>query len=112
MTSAHHRLQANNPTNRIKQGSQDLLSTQERLVTVVSRQLAKEKTRFATLLATLHAVSPLATLDRGYAIAIHQTHVIHDVQSVNLGDVIDIQLAKGTLCCKVIDKKDTLCLPS
>ena len=58
--------------------------------------------QFARLLVTLHAVSPLATLDRGYALATCNNKVIIDSQQVNIGDIIDIRLAKGQLKSKVL----------
>ena len=60
------------------------------------------KQRFAAQLATLHAVSPLATLDRGYAIATCHKKVILDSQLVSKGDLVTIRLAKGELKTKVM----------
>jgi len=60
-----------------------------------------------TNLATLHAVSPLATLDRGYAIATTiQQKIIYSAQQVHQGDKIQVQLAKGSLACEVLETKD------
>ena len=64
--------------------------------------LAERKQRFITQLATLQAVSPLATLDRGYALATFKHQVLTDSLGVKPGDVIDVRLARGCLTCKVI----------
>jgi exodeoxyribonuclease VII large subunit len=52
-------------------------------------------------LSTLHAVSPLATLDRGYSITTHQDKVIDDIKSLHLGDLVSIRLAQGLLGCEI-----------
>ncbi len=52
---------------------------------------------------TLHAVSPLATLDRGYAIASMQKHVLRDSTQVDVGSTIQVRLARGRLVCEVLD---------
>ncbi len=44
----------------------------------------------------LHTLSPLATLDRGYAIATRKGHVIQNTGALKEGDEVSIQLAKGT----------------
>ena len=63
--------------------------------------LSECKRRLVTQMATLHAVSPLATLDRGYAIATLCHHVLLDSESVKLGDKVDVRLAKGRITCEV-----------
>lgn len=52
-------------------------------------------------LSTLHAVSPLATLDRGYSITSKGSSVIDNAQQVSIGDLVEIRLAKGRLACEV-----------
>jgi exodeoxyribonuclease VII large subunit len=59
------------------------------------------KYQLRTQLSTLHAVSPLATLDRGYAIAKSQDKVIFSSEQVQVGDAIEVRLAQGTLFCDV-----------
>lgn len=52
--------------------------------------------------STLHAVSPLATLDRGYAIATLDNKVLFTSEQVQIGDEINVRLSKGELNCKII----------
>ena len=52
--------------------------------------------------STLNAVSPLATLERGYAVATQQGHVMIDAQQVNVNEPLDVRLARGALRCRVI----------
>ncbi|MDA1302114.1 MAG: exodeoxyribonuclease VII large subunit, partial [Proteobacteria bacterium] len=54
------------------------------------------------LVAKLNALSPLATLERGYAIATdHAGHVVTDARSVAPGDQIEVRLNKGRLVTEV-----------
>ncbi len=47
--------------------------------------------------ARLQALSPLATLNRGYAIVRSQAEALRDATRVQPGDALDIQLAAGSL---------------
>jgi exodeoxyribonuclease VII large subunit len=51
-------------------------------------------------------VSPLATLDRGFALVTRVTDgaLLRDADAVGAGDLIDTRLAKGTLRARVIEK--------
>jgi exodeoxyribonuclease VII large subunit len=64
--------------------------------------VARSRTRFDGCLRTLHAVSPLATLDRGYAI-VHDAagHVLQDASGVASGAKIEARLARGKLAATV-----------
>jgi len=52
--------------------------------------------------AKLNALSPLAVLTRGYAIAETAGGVLRDSKDINPGDEIDIRLAKGKLKAEVL----------
>jgi exodeoxyribonuclease VII large subunit len=55
------------------------------------------------LMQTLQAVSPLATLDRGYAIVQRQKEsgVLKSAEDIQLGDSLAIRLAKGRVIAEV-----------
>lgn len=62
--------------------------------------------KLATLSQLLHGVSPLNTLNRGYAIVSNeQQQVIQDAASVKVGDQITARLKNGSLACKVMEIK-------
>jgi exodeoxyribonuclease VII large subunit len=52
---------------------------------------------------TLHAVSPLATLDRGYAIVQHQgsQKIVKSIADIAENDLLDTRLAKGRVVSQV-----------
>lgn len=73
-----------------------------RLSAAASARLQAAKGRLAPLVRTLNAVSPLATLDRGYAIVTAgDGHVLTDATAVKPGDLIDARLARGRLRARV-----------
>jgi exodeoxyribonuclease VII large subunit len=68
--------------------------------------VVRERERLRSTVATLSAVSPLSVLSRGYAIAFSRTKrgkrkPIMDVNAVNVGELIEVQLKKGRLECTV-----------
>lgn len=97
-----NRLQANHPGNAIKQ-QQRLLQQVAKRLELQARNLVKNKTdQFRRLASTLDAVSPLATLERGYAIVTDSHHkVITQATQARRGDRITARLHRGELICKV-----------
>jgi exodeoxyribonuclease VII large subunit len=57
--------------------------------------------RFDGVLKNLHALSPLAILDRGYSITNFQGKALTQSERITVGDSIKIHLAKGQLRCTV-----------
>src|SRR5437762_8721957 len=68
-------------------------------------RIARRRHRLQATAATLHAVSPLSVLSRGYAIAFSRSRnrrkPILDSAVVKVGDPIEVQLKKGRLECTV-----------
>lgn len=65
------------------------------------QQLHSKQQQFANFSQKLHTLSPLATLERGYALVQHQGHVITDASKVFPGNIIEVRLAQGGLSCQV-----------
>ena len=78
------------------------MNMEQRLRYLMLGKLEALKLMFSKQLTTLHAVSPLATLERGYAIVTHGTTLLVNQAQVEPGDAIDIRLLKGRLSCRVI----------
>ena len=64
--------------------------------------------RFAQAVATLEAVSPLAVLARGYAVATRGKRgaVVTDAAALEAGDTLHIRFAKGAANCRVTDTEE------
>lgn len=87
----HYRQQQQALTNRLKQS---LLKQQ---------QLREQK--LASCARTLHALSPLQTLSRGYAIVNQQDNPenIVSTNQLKINDILNIQLHSGSVSSRVID---------
>jgi exodeoxyribonuclease VII large subunit len=73
-----------------------------RLQCAGAAQIRRAGDRLLPLVRTLNAVSPLATLERGYAIVSAPNGVIvRDAADVAPGTVIDVRLRTGQLRAKV-----------
>jgi exodeoxyribonuclease VII large subunit len=69
------------------------------------RQLLRHaRERLQPLVRTLNAVSPLATLDRGYAIVSTEAgEILRDAAHAKPGSIVEARLAHGRLRAKVED---------
>lgn len=66
------------------------------------QSLTAGENRLHTLAERLNALSPLATLKRGYSISRKtDNEVLTDAKQVSIGDRIQVQLAQGHLACRV-----------
>jgi len=81
-----------------------------RLQNAWTRAITRAESRLALAVRTLNTVSPLATLERGFAIVTRASDgaLITDAASVKVGDEIDARVAQGKLRARVTgtDKKD------
>ncbi|MGD8515165.1 MAG: exodeoxyribonuclease VII large subunit [Granulosicoccaceae bacterium] len=101
------RLQQHTPAHRLGQYRMQQQALGKRLARACQHTLTTADRRLAQLAHTLDAVSPLATLGRGYAIVRdEQGKLVRDVAGVAIGDTIEAQLHKGRLRAEVKDKSD------
>ncbi len=85
------------PQARLDNNRQRLDVTLARLERAMGNRLAQERGRLAVVMAGLTAVSPLATLSRGYAIVRLRENgrVVRSVSDAALDDVLTIQVSDG-----------------
>lgn len=55
----------------------------------------------ANISRALNAISPLNTLQRGYAIVTHDQKILQDAHQVKVGDHIEAKLNKGSIECQI-----------
>lgn len=96
-----NRLLAISPERRILQDHQRIQILVNQMTNHIQSDYQKHRLRLDTHMATLHAVSPLATLSRGYAIASYNDEVLLQSRHVPNGATIKVTLAEGGLICKV-----------
>jgi exodeoxyribonuclease VII large subunit len=90
------------PQLRLAGLAQRLVARRRALETAGRTLVAHSRSRFEACLRTLHAVSPLATLDRGYAIVTDVSgHVLQHPREVQPGATIQARLADGKLTATV-----------
>ncbi|MFC7581002.1 exodeoxyribonuclease VII large subunit [Schaalia naturae] len=84
-----------------------------RLAQSVSRRLAIERTELTRAQATLAAISPQATLDRGYAmLRTPSGDLVRDAAAVQKGDLLEAVLARGRLVAQVFGTNPGPAAPS
>ncbi|MGQ3889408.1 exodeoxyribonuclease VII large subunit [Legionella sp. CNM-1927-20] len=99
-------LMAKNPIAEVQHLKLKIQKAKQNLDNLIIQKVEQLKQHLIRHLATLHAVSPLATLERGYAIATYNDRILTNINQVDLGEKINLQLAKGHLTCNVINKED------
>lgn len=92
-----------NPAVTIRNYQQRQRYLSHRLLSATEQQLKQHQQRLATASQTLHAVSPLATLNRGYALTINPTsgQIIRSSSQLKLGDIVETRLAQGSFSSEI-----------
>lgn len=77
------------------------------LSSLAAQQTAQRTQRFASLCASLDALSPLKVLGRGYAVAkAADGTILRAAGDAQLGETIEVLLSRGSLGCTVTEKHD------
>lgn len=76
--------------------------------TAIERQRLAAEKRFGLAAASLDALSPLAVLHRGYAIAQREDGtLLRDAKAVSIGESVKVRLAEGKIRAKVDQVEET-----
>ncbi|WP_340122681.1 exodeoxyribonuclease VII large subunit [Methylobacter svalbardensis] len=75
----------------------------KRLLAATAHKLEQFNQRLLNSSQTLHAVSPLATLNRGYAMAINPSTgaIIRSTEQISVGDMVQTRLAQGRFTSQI-----------
>ncbi|MBV9211573.1 MAG: exodeoxyribonuclease VII large subunit [Acidobacteria bacterium] len=74
----------------------------------LAARLENARLRFHLAAASLDALSPLAVLKRGYALAqAEDGQLLRDAREAQIGEPIKLRLAQGTLRCRVEERENT-----
>ena len=80
--------------------------TQRKLSTLAQAQTAQRAQRFASLAASLDALSPLKVLGRGYAVARDENGtILRTAEEASVGEKIEVLLGQGSLMCTVDEQR-------
>ncbi len=95
-----------NPARRLQAAQSRAGQLEARLTAAIRARLHQARSALSPLVRTLHAVSPLATLDRGYAILTTEGgQVLQDAAQAVPGQIVHARLAKGRLRARIEDTK-------
>ncbi len=102
LEALHQRLQRSSPSRLLERKQQQLAPLQQRLQHGIELLLQQRRQQLQFQARQLHGVSPLATLERGYAIVQDKNgQAITRQEQVSPGDQINARLHQGTLICTV-----------
>jgi len=97
-------LQANSPANRLQLRRQKIDELHRRLVLAARRKIEESRETLGRAAGVLDAVSPLATLARGYSIVRKNTpggEIVMDYHDVKVEEQIEVRLHRGYLECRI-----------
>ncbi len=83
------------PKEQLMAGKQMVLTLEHRLHLAIKHSLSLGREYLARYVTALNAVSPLATLARGYGIVMQRSKVIATVRDLAVGDIIHTKLSDG-----------------
>ncbi|MEM8659649.1 MAG: exodeoxyribonuclease VII large subunit [Pseudomonadota bacterium] len=107
LTMMSTQLQAHSPLPFLRRQHIDLDRQRERLASAITLKLKQSTARLRHLEQLLHSLSPLQTLQRGYAIISDENgKVLTDAGAVNVGDKVSARLAAGALGLDVTDRSE------
>lgn len=103
LENQYNQLQRNNPADKIARYKQQQQYLSTRLNTSIRHKLEKLQRKYLSLVQTLNTVSPLATLERGYAIVTDSktSAVISSSQQLSVDDKIKTRLAHGQIISQI-----------
>ncbi len=102
------RLEQKNPITTLLLYQQKFSQLHQRFTQATRSLITTKKGQLQQQAAILDAVSPLATLARGYSIVKKRTApgiIISDASKVNIGEAVEVTLHRGELYCRVESKK-------
>jgi len=100
------RLQARAPARHVSETRSHLERLAKRSEAAMRQRLAESGAKVTALARELHAISPLATLERGYSITLNDSQqAITDSSQVRKGEELEIRFARGSIQCEVTQKR-------
>jgi len=98
------RLKLLSPQLTVLRCRREVSGLETRLNQAMQRQLQRKQARFERIVAAMDALSPLAVLGRGYAIAqrLRDGRVIQQAASVSVGEDVAVRVHQGSLECRVV----------
>ena len=106
LNALQSRLEKQSPVHRIALAREQCQSLNTRYHAAVQLDLSRRKQQLASAAARLEAVSPVAILQRGYALVYHGDTLLRSANEACIGDQIEIRLASGAVTAQITGKKE------
>jgi exodeoxyribonuclease VII large subunit len=107
LNGLHSRLQRVHPSQILKIQEERVKFLQEQVEKQFKAVLKEKGHRFQSVISTLHALSPLKIMDRGYSLVYGaQGELIKYSRQVTKGDKLEINVKDGTIQCEVDSIKE------
>jgi len=90
----------------LERGRQTLAADRQRLTRAPSLLLERKRTHLDGLAGRLRALSPRATLERGYAIVRTDDGIVRSARAVAPGSRVDVELAEGAFGARVEETRE------
>ncbi len=84
----------------------DIIDLAERIKYLTENLITKKASDFAVACGKINALSPLATLSRGYSIATGASGIIKNTSDINSGDEICLRVSDGEILAEVKNVKE------
>ncbi|MCD8542607.1 MAG: exodeoxyribonuclease VII large subunit [Gammaproteobacteria bacterium] len=106
LTQLSQRLYKNDPRKMLLAQKERLKQCEQKLLLIMKHYLSQHKHQLMSLGKQLHQLSPLNTLDRGYAIVFDQESIVTSINNITIGQTVITRLKDGILESHVTAKKD------
>ncbi len=105
VAQSHQQLQHYSPQNQIQRYAHQLSLLHSHFNTMIKQQLVEKNNKLGQCITALDAISPLATLKRGYSIVTDSTSgaILRSAKDCSKGSTITATLSEGQLHCEVIE---------
>ena len=102
--------QLQHPGHKIKIAQEKLTRLKKELLKSIQNKISSLHNKLANTARMLHAVSPLNTLDRGYAIVkrLGTNKVLTSSEQIKIGEKLEIVLRQGAVVTEVIELKNPM----
>lgn len=101
LSRCYHQLLQHSPSQRLELLKIRQSEFSRRLSTVMLHGLTQKRQELQEMMRALDHISPLRTLNRGYAIISKKGDILRHATEVSVGDEINARLADGSLQCVV-----------
>jgi exodeoxyribonuclease VII large subunit len=89
------RIVLRDPKSTVKLARERLVRLEVRLASAIAQRQARGRAALGAHAGRLDALSPLAVLGRGYAVALKEGHAVRSASELAVGDALELRLSEG-----------------